>query len=271
MRPVTPDIYTHGHHDAVLRSHRWRTAENSAAYLLPHLVNGQRILDVGCGPGTLTTDLARQVAPGEVVGIDVAESVVTEAVAHAADVGVGNARFVSGDFRAAGFEPDSFDVVHAHQVLQHLSDPVGALASMAALTRPGGIVAARDADYGAFTWAPASAGLDRWLDIYLAVTGHNGADATAGRRLLTWAHAAGLADAVYSTSTWTYATPDDRQWWAELWAERTVASSFGRQAVEYGVATEGDLAGVADAWRAWAAHPDAVFMVPHGEIIARPG
>jgi 2-polyprenyl-3-methyl-5-hydroxy-6-metoxy-1,4-benzoquinol methylase len=265
------DVYTHGHHDAVLRSHRWRTAENSTAYLLPHLVNGQRLLDVGCGPGTLTVDLARQVAPGEVVGIDVAESVVTEASAYAEGAAVANVRFLSGDFRQAGLELGSFDVVHAHQVLQHLSDPVGALATMALLARPGGIVAVRDADYSAFTWAPASPGLDRWLEIYLAVTRRNGAEANAGRHLLAWAHAAELGGAVYSTSTWTYATPPDRQWWAELWAERSVSSSFAHQAVEYGAATEAELAEVAAAWRGWAADEDAVFVVPHGEVIARVG
>ena len=266
---MAPDIYTHGHHDAVLRSHRWRTAENSAGYLLPHLVSGQRLLDVGCGPGTLTVDLARLVAPAEVVGIDLAEAVVTEAAAHATASEVSNVRFLAGDFRTAGFEPGSFDVVHAHQVLQHLSDPVGALAAMAALTTPGGIVAVRDGDYSAFTWAPASAGIDRWLEVYLAVTRRNQAEANAGRWLLAWAHAAGLHDVAYSTSTWTYATPDDRTWWAELWAERSVASAFGRQAVEYGIATEAELTEIAGAWRAWARHPDAVFMVPHGELIAR--
>jgi 2-polyprenyl-3-methyl-5-hydroxy-6-metoxy-1,4-benzoquinol methylase len=134
---VAPDVYTHGHHDAVLRSHRSRTAENSAGYLLPHLVNGRRLLDVGCGPGTLTVDLARRVAPGEVVGIDVVESVVTEASGYAEEAAVANVQFLVGDFRDAGLELGSFDVVHAHQVLQHLSDPIGALAAMRGLARPG--------------------------------------------------------------------------------------------------------------------------------------
>ena len=62
--------YTHGHHEAVLSSHRSRTAENSAAYLLPHLEAGQRLLDVGCGPGTITADLAALVAPGQVVALE---------------------------------------------------------------------------------------------------------------------------------------------------------------------------------------------------------
>ena len=56
-----PDAYTHGHHESVLRSHRWRTAENSAAYLLPALAPGVSVLDVGAGPGTITLDLAERV------------------------------------------------------------------------------------------------------------------------------------------------------------------------------------------------------------------
>src|SRR5205823_755720 len=152
--------YTHGHHESVLRSHRWRTAENSAAYLLPLLRPGSRLLDVGCGPGTLTVDLARLVAPGEVVGIDVADAVVAEARQHALEAGVANVTFECGDFREHRFDEASFDVVHAHQVLQHLRDPVGAVTKMASLARPGGVVAARDADYSAMTWAPTDQRLD---------------------------------------------------------------------------------------------------------------
>jgi SAM-dependent methyltransferase len=263
------DVYTHGHQDAVLRSHRWRTAENSASYLLPHLAAGRRLLDVGCGPGTLTVDLARLVSPGEVVGIDIAEKVVDEAAAHAAASGVGNVVFVAGDFRVAGLEPSSFDVVHAHQVLQHLRDPVGALEAMARLARPGGVVAARDSDYSAMTWSPDDEHLRRWREVYLAVTRHNGADADAGRRLLGWAHAAGLTDVTYSSSTWTFSTPADRTWWADLWADRCLSSSFAEQARAYGIAEADELASLAAGWRAWADDPDAVFIVVHGELLAR--
>lgn len=190
---MTPDqdIYTHGHQDAVLRSHRCRTAENSAAYLLAHLHAGDHLLDVGCGPGTLTADLARAVSPGTVLGIDVAEPAVAAASAHAIEVGVSNVSFRTGDFRDAGLERGSFDVVHAHQVLQHLRDPVGAMAAMAGLARPGGVLAARDSDYGAFTWSPDEEGLERWREVYSAVARHNGAEPYAGRRLLAWATAAG--------------------------------------------------------------------------------
>ena len=66
--PSSSDTYLHGHHDSVLRSHRWRTAENSAGYLLPRLAPDARVLDVGCGPGTITADLAALVPGGSVTG-----------------------------------------------------------------------------------------------------------------------------------------------------------------------------------------------------------
>jgi SAM-dependent methyltransferase len=263
------DTYTHGHQEAVLRSHRWRTAENSAAYLLPHLRPGMSLLDVGCGPGTLTADLAARVAPGEVLAVDVSAEVIAEAAAHARKLGATNLTFTVGDFRSAALDAGSFDVVHAHQVLQHLRDPVGALTEMRRLVRQGGVVAARDGDYSAMVWSPPDPLLDRWREIYLAVTRRNGAEADAGRRLLGWAREAGFQEIEYSTSTWTFATPGDRGWWSELWAERTTSSAFAHQAVEYGIATATELEEVAAGWRTWGALPDALFIVVGGEILAR--
>jgi SAM-dependent methyltransferase len=264
-----PDVYTHGHQDAVLRSHRWRTAENSAAYLLPHLTPGTSVLDVGCGPGTLTADLAARVAPGRVLAVDASAEVVEEARAYAEERGMDNLDVVAGDFRDLDIRHGGFDVVHAHQVLQHLREPVGALRDMARLARPGGLVAARDSDYGAMVWAPAHEGLDRWREVYTAVTARNGADADAGRHLLGWAQAAGLQEISYSTSTWTFATPGERSWWAELWADRVVGSSLAHQAVEYEVASADELDDIAENWRAWATQPDGLFVVVHGEILGR--
>ncbi len=258
--------YTHGHADAVLRSHRWRTAENSAAYLLPSLGPGMRLLDVGCGPGTLTADLAARVAPGATHGIDLSPSVIAEAAEMAA--GTPGLTFAVADLHAV--EPaGGFDVVHAHQVLQHVVDPVSALRSMGALLAPGGLVAARDADYSAMTWWPEEPSLERWLEIYRAVTQRNGAECDAGRRLLHWAHEAGFEQVDYTTSTWTYATPADLAWWCDLWAERVTSTRLAEQAVAFGVSTADELAQLAEGWRAWGRRADAVFIVPHGEIIAR--
>ncbi|MGK5553743.1 methyltransferase domain-containing protein [Actinomadura kijaniata] len=262
--------YTHGHHGTVLSSHRWRTAENSAAYLLPHLRPGLSVLDVGCGPGTITTGLAERVAPGgRVVGVDPAGSVVAEAAREAAERGLADVTFATGDVYALDFPDDAFDVVHAHQVLQHLPDPVAALREMRRVCRPGGIVAARDADFGGMTWYPDPPGMDRWLPVYYAVARGNGGEPDAGRRLPSWARRAGFTDVTASASVWCYSTPEEREWWSESWGGRLLRSSVADHAVSQGHATREDLAGFHAGWKAWAAAEDGWFGVPHGEIICR--
>ncbi|MES1248606.1 MAG: methyltransferase domain-containing protein [Actinomycetota bacterium] len=261
------DTYTHGHHDSVLRSHRWRTAENSAAYLLPHLTPGLTLLDVGCGPGTITADLARAVEPGRVVGLDREQGVLEEARAAVADLP--HVEIRSGDVYALDFPDESFDVVHAHQVLQHLSDPVAALRELRRVTRTGGIVAARDADYAAFTWYPADPALDRWLELYHAVARANDAEPDAGRRLLAWAHAAGFDDVTASASVWCWSTEDERAWWSSSWTDRATRSAFAEQARGYGLATQDELEEIADGFRRWAASDDAWWSIVHGEILCR--
>jgi SAM-dependent methyltransferase len=266
------EVYTHGHHDSVLRSHRWRTAENSAAYLLPALQPGQSLLDVGCGPGNLTLDLAARVAPGRVVGVDRSEAVLELARAEAAATeGAPDVTFAVGDAYALPFEDGTFDVVHAHQLLQHLGDPVAALRELRRVARPGGVVAVRDADYAGMTWYPASPVLDEWSALYHEVTQANGAEADAGRRLSSWALAAGFdPDALVATAgVWSYASEEDRTWWAGLWAERCVASDFAHQAVAHGLADEVALEQLAAGWREWGDAPDGWFAVLHGEVLAR--
>lgn len=262
-----PEVYTHGHHESVLRSHRWRTAENSAAYLLPFLAPDAKVLDVGCGPGTITAGLADRVPRGQVTGIDAAPEILGQARAAAGERQ--NLDFATADVYALGYPDDSFDLVHAHQVLQHLGDPVRALREMRRVTRPGGIVAVRDADYGGMTWYPALPVLDEWRQLYQRVARGNGGEPDAGRRLHAWAREAGFTDVTCSSSTWTYATAAETSWWGGLWADRVVSSAFAASATAGGHAAPGDLEQIAAGWRAWAAREDAWFLIWHGEVLCR--
>lgn len=259
--------YTHGHHESVLRSHRSRTAENSAAYLLPLLRPSDRLLDVGAGPGTITVDLAGLVS--EVTATEIGENELDLTRAAAAEHGSTNIDFRVADIHALPFDDDAFDVTHAHQVLQHVSDPVQALREMARVTRPGGIVAARDSDYTGFCWWPQLPELDRWLDLYRIAARANGGEPDAGRRLLSWAHAAGLEGTVATSSTWCYATPAERGRWGGMWAERILDSAIARQLVDSGLATQSELHDISEAWKQWAAAEDGWISILHGEIVYR--
>jgi SAM-dependent methyltransferase len=260
-------VYTHGYHESVLRSHRWRTAENSAAYLLPKLHREDTLLDVGAGAGTITADFAKLVTEVTATEIGTAELELTRTTAT--ERGVANIDFQVADVHALQFADDTFDVTHAHQVLQHIADPVQALREMARVTKPGGIVAVRDSDYSGFCWWPVSPELNEWLDLYRTAARANGGEPDAGRRLLYWAHSAGLTDVTATSSTWCFASPADRAYWGGMWADRILNSAIARQLVSSGQATEADLHRISQAWNDWSADDDGWFSILHGEIICR--
>lgn len=262
--------YTHGHHESVLRSHRWRTADNSAAHLRPHLRPGLSLLDVGSGPGTITADLARIVAPGLVTALEATPEALDLTRGEINQQGLASVDFVVGDVHALPYDDESFDVVHTHQVLHHVADPVQALAEMRRVCRPVGLIAARETDYHGFAWWPLLPELDEWMALYQQIARANGGEPDAGRRLLSWAQGAGLTDITATSSTWCFATAEDRAWWGGSWAERIRHSAIADQALASGLATSDDLDRIARGWLRWAEAPDGWLSLLHAEIIARP-
>jgi ubiquinone/menaquinone biosynthesis C-methylase UbiE len=256
-------------HEPVLRGHQRRTAEDSAAYLLPRLESGLSVLDIGCGAGTITADLAAMVEPGTVLAVDVFAEVLEVARAEVQRRNLSNVSFATADVHRLEFPDDAFDVVHAHQVLQHVADPVGALREMRRVCRPGGVVAARDADYAGFIWFPRLPALDLWRELYSKAARANRGEPDAGRRLLSWARAAGFADVTATGSLWSYATAATREWWGGMWAHRILGSGVARELLGLGLATTAQLEEISAAWRAWAVAPDGWLSIPHGEILCR--
>ncbi|MBH0129310.1 class I SAM-dependent methyltransferase [Salinibacterium sp. NK8237] len=262
---MTSERYTHGHHESVLKSHTWRTIANSAAYFEPHLEAGLSLLDIGCGPGTITAELAERLAPGRVVGLDAAPAVIDKASAFTAD----NLSFIVGDAYALPFEDNSFDLVHSHQTLQHLGDPVAALVEMKRVAKPGGLIAVRDVDYAGTICFPELPGLKVWADVYDAVHRSNGGEPNAGRRLKSWAMQAGLADVTTSASIWNFSDDIDREWWGSMWEARVLESAFAEDALSKSLATQDVLQEISAAWREWADSPEGWMAMPHGEVVAR--
>jgi ubiquinone/menaquinone biosynthesis C-methylase UbiE len=260
-RPAN-EVYSHSHQPVVLASHGSRTAEEAAAFLLTHLKPGMRVLDIGCGPGSITVGLARYVAPAETIGVDQSDEALDAARSLAVGRNVGNAHFEQADVYELPFEEASFDVIYGHQILQHLADPVAALTEARRVLRSGGYLAVRDADYGTMTHHPHDPALDRWLQMYHEVVRSNGGEPDAGRRLMEWVRAAGFVHLHPTASTWLYATPGEREDWAELWA--------GRRLQEPGTSAYGSHRDeTIEAFQRWAAHPDGWFAFIHGEVLAR--
>ncbi|GGE87033.1 class I SAM-dependent methyltransferase [Mycetocola zhadangensis] len=261
--------YTLGHHESVLRTHSWRTVDNSAAYLAPYLVPGVQVLDVGSGPGTITLDIAERINPGSVIGMDASSDVCISASTLARDSGVMNVDFVPGDAYALDYPDDTFDIVHAHQVLQHVGDPVAVLREMRRVVKPGGIVAARDVIYGAASWFPLLRGLDTWMRVYQSLARSNAGEPNAGRSLKAWAMEAGFTHVESSASIWCFSTDADRDWWGSAWADRAVESSFAEQSIETGAASQAELNEISAAWTEWVGDDRGWYAMPHGEILAR--
>ena len=258
--------YTHGYHEAILESYRQRTAEVCAAFLLPYLQPDAAVLDMGCGPGTITAGLARRA--GTVVGVDTSAEMVESARRLAAESGADNASFKVGSACELPFGDRSFDVVYAHQLLQHLSDPVQALREARRVLRPGGLVAVRDSDYGTMVHAPVEAALQHWLGLYHEVAAANGGEPDAGRFLPGWVRAAGFVEPVVTASTTTYADAAGRELWGGMWAVRVTDSDFADHAVEGGFAMRGDLVAISAAFRRWADHPSGFWAWLNGEVVA---
>lgn len=229
------------------------------------------ILDVGCGPGTITVDLARLVPDGEVIGLENAPEVLEVAKATIEARGVKNVRLAIGDVHVLEFADATFDVVHAHQVLQHIGDPVQALREMKRVTKPGGIVACREWDCASMIWYPESEELEEFHKLYTRVARANGGEPNAGRRLHSWARQAGFDPArITATATsWCFSSPEERAWWSGLWADRVVASTFASSAKKNGLTSDEELHRISKAWRDWGAVEDGWNAFINGEILCR--
>jgi ubiquinone/menaquinone biosynthesis C-methylase UbiE len=259
--PVRRETYTHGHAPAVLRQHGRRSAEEAAAFLLPELRQGMRLLDVGCGPGSITRGLAERLAPGEVVGVDLSRDTLESARRDAAARGLSNLRYEESSVYALPFPEASFDVVYAHQVLQHLRERETALREMLRVVRPGGLVGVRDVDWGTVAYWPQDPWIDRFIEVHLKAWYANGGEPLMGRQFHALFNAVGLSDVRVSAAVWCYTTPDDTIAWGDSYADRLLASPMGESPVRHGLATRA-------AFRTWAREPDALWIFTHVAALA---
>ncbi len=159
------------------------------------LRQGQRALDIGCGPLGILHLLAERVGPnGEVVGLDSDPEMVSRARAAAAELGLSNVGFVEGDAHGSGLQPASFDLAHARLLLVNVPDPAAVVKAMSSLVCPGGWVALQDIDWVSRICEPAHPAWDRLIEVVANLWHSDGMDVFVGRRLPGLLRRAGLDD-----------------------------------------------------------------------------
>lgn len=264
---MAKNIYTTDHSSSVLRTHTWRTAPNSAGYLVPHRKPWMKILDIGCGPGSITVDFAKRVPSGSVTGVEYVADPLEGARAIAEADGVRNITFLTADILSLPFDDNTFDIVHVHQVLQHIADPVKALSEMRRVARDGGIVAARESAH--LTWSPPSKGLDKWLDLTVRMAAEKGGNPHPGGKIHVWARNSGfeMASIQRSAGSWCFSSPEERRYWGGSMEERITDSGLAKKAIYEGFATGEELDEMARAWGQWTEDEEGWFGVLHGEVI----
>lgn len=275
MQPVLnpENEYLTGHFDDMIETMSRRTVANSAAYLQSSLRPHMKVLDVGCGPGGITIDLAKYVPRGHATGLDTstAAAALEKARAEAVAEGVTNIDFVVGDVVSLPFPDATFDVVHGHQVIQHLKDPVQGLREMRRVTKPGGLVACRESDGATFIWYPDFEGMTQLRTAFERIARDHGAEPDAGRRLHAWAREAGFDSASIRTSAscWRFQKPEERKLWGSTFVGMCSGSEYSKLVLSRGEATEEGLQTMAAGWKKWMDCEDGWSAIMHGEILCR--
>ncbi|MBX3001773.1 MAG: methyltransferase domain-containing protein [Caldilineaceae bacterium] len=263
------ETYLHHESETAPQHFTTRTADRQAAFFLPHLRPRMRLLDCGCGPGTITLGLAEVVAPGEAVGIDIIEGQLAQARQEASSRGLTNARFKAASVYALPFDDESFDAVFSNAVLGHLGDPAAALAEMKRVLRPGGVVGIRNIDIDGQIYVPETTLQRKFRDLYKQMLAVNGGNAQIGRHHKALLRETGF-DVVRASAMYeVYSSVEAVRHWgmviSGLWAEASVVELVTRN--EF--ASHAEMQALSQDWRDWSEHPDAFFADAWFEAVGR--
>ncbi|MBC8078338.1 MAG: methyltransferase domain-containing protein [Chloroflexales bacterium] len=246
-----------------------RRATTHAAFFIPHLRPGMRVLDAGCGPGSITADLAALVRPAEVVGIDIEPKQIALAQAHAAERQLANLRLEVGDVTQLAFPDASFDAVFLHGVVEYVADPATVFTEVRRVLKAGGVMGARHGDWGGFLLAPPDPRVQQFFGLFQQFMAHNGGDPLCGRNQIGLVRQAGFTRTLVSASydCWT-TTPKAAHEVAQFLASYCTSAVFAEPLVQLGWVDHARLQDISSALRTWAEHEAAFAAEAWGEVLA---
>ena len=234
-----------------------RDANSVADFLMPRLSSGMSLLDCGCGPGPLTMGLAEAVDPGRAVGIDIEPTMVEWAKRAAADRGISGVEFRVADVYDLPFVDGEFDVVFSSAVIEHLSDPVRALAEMRRVTKPGGIVAVIKTDWSFPFIVPECPEFSRFFELFEGGFNRIGGSLNRGRFLPAYMRDAGFEEVEFAariaSTLWTEGAKSAVEGYI-AWVDNI---PLFRESVELGETSDAELDAIRSGMREWASSPGA--------------
>lgn len=264
----TPD-YTMGYSDEFQKVLERRTAETFASYLLPHLNPGMKLLDFGCGPGSISVGLAKAIEPGEVHGIDMEESQVEIARASAKAGGHDNATFHVADASNLPFEDDFFDVAHCHTVMNHVPDTQKLLTEIKRVLKPGGILGSREGLLSSWVMGPDFKLLgDAWKMLGKRFDANDG-HGDMGSELKSAFSEAGFSIVQATASFDNYSSDDDRKFIYDVFEDLILKPETIQSDIDRGLATSDQFVEWRSALDAWWEHPGSFAAMSFGEAIGR--
>ena len=251
--------YTLGYSSQTIQRLQQRTAAREADFLLPHLSAGMRLLDCGCGPGSITLGLAEAIAPGGVVGVDIEPSEYRNAWRQAVKNAGTNLHFASADVYHLPFADNAFDAAFLHNVLSHLRRPLEVLRGIYRPLRPGGVIGISHPDFSGSLISPSDPLLERDHELYWRLVEHNGGNPAIGKHQRALLHDAGFVRVEAVAKYSTVGTQDGVRMRAEHGGRLFGGSAIAQQMIDLGWTDRAELEAIIAAWRKWSEHPGA-FM-----------
>lgn len=253
--------YALGYRAATIQALQERTLAVCASFFLPYLQSGMTVLDCGCGPGSLTIEIAERVAPGQVVGVDVNPEQCAKARALAADRGIANVRFEPADVYALPYPDDAFDAVFSHALVTHLADPMRAFAESRRVLKRPGVLAVSANDYESVAWSPPGSAAERLGVLYPRVITQNGGNRLLAPHLRGALLEAGFARADGYAGAEVAGTPEQVRRFAAAWADVARGPDLRETVLNQGWADEAEMAALPDEILRWGERPNAFFAV----------